>query len=80
MPFGSSHVAATSTANLVHLGLGGAVGTHANRDVDVSFVDIEGAGRVMIGAVHHKIRTGIVVAVPKGTTRSVEVDAEVEVV
>jgi len=80
VPFGSSHVAATSMANLVHLGLGGAVGTHVNHDVDVLFVGVEGAGCVTIGAVHHKIRAGIVVAVAKGTTRSVEADAVVEVV
>lgn len=59
-------------AHLVHLGPGGAVGAHVNDDVDVLIVGIEGAGCVTIDSVQNELRTGIVVAVPRGTTRGIQ--------
>jgi mannose-6-phosphate isomerase-like protein (cupin superfamily) len=67
-------------ANLVHLGPGGAIGEHRNDDVDVLLVGIDGAGWVTIDEVQTSLRPGTLVAVPKGTTRSIRPHAEVELV
>jgi mannose-6-phosphate isomerase-like protein (cupin superfamily) len=58
-------------ANLVRLGPGGAIGAHVNDDVDVLIVGIEGDGCVTIDSVQNSLRPGVVVAVPKSTTRSI---------
>jgi mannose-6-phosphate isomerase-like protein (cupin superfamily) len=67
-------------ANLVHLGPGGAIGEHRNDDVDVVLVGIEGAGCVIVDGVQTSLRPGTLVAVPKGTTRSIRSLAEVGLV
>jgi mannose-6-phosphate isomerase-like protein (cupin superfamily) len=67
-------------ANLVRLGPGGAIGAHVNNDADVLIVGVEGAGCVTIDSVQNSLRPGIVVAVPKTTTRSIHSHAEVECV
>jgi mannose-6-phosphate isomerase-like protein (cupin superfamily) len=67
-------------ANLVHLAPGGAIGEHRNDDVDVVLVGIEGGGWVTIDEVQTSLRPGTLVAVPKGTTRTICSHAEVELV
>jgi mannose-6-phosphate isomerase-like protein (cupin superfamily) len=67
-------------ANLVRLGPDGSIGEHRNDDVDVLELGIEGAGWVMVDGVQASLRPGTLVAVPKGTTRSIRSDADVELV
>lgn len=67
-------------ANLVHLGPGGAIGEHCNDDVDVLMAAVEGAGCVTIDSVQNSLRSGVFVAVPKGTTRSIRSHPDVDLV
>jgi len=67
-------------ANLVRIGPGGAIGAHVNDDVDVLIVVIDGSGCVTIGSVQNEVRTGMVVAIPKGSTRSIQSRTEGELV
>jgi len=67
-------------ANLVRLGPGGGVDAHVNDDVDVLIVGIDGSGSVTIDSVQNELCTGIVIAIPKGTTRSIQSRAEGELV
>lgn len=61
-------------ANLVHLAPGGSVGEHVNSEVDVLVVGVAGSGAVTVDGTAHALRSGIAIALPKGTRRGVHAD------
>ena len=58
-------------ANLVHLGPGGAVEEHVNREVDVLVVVVDGAGTVELDGDVHDVAPRSAIHLPKGSTRRI---------
>jgi len=61
-------------ANLVQLAPGGGVGEHVNSEVDVLVVGVAGSGTVVVDGASYPLRSGIVLALPKGARRRVDAD------
>ncbi|MCA3748877.1 MAG: cupin domain-containing protein [Rubrobacter sp.] len=57
-------------ANLLRFPAGTGVKEHTNEAVDVLLVGVTGEGLVRIGGDEHRLRPGVLVAVPKGVRRS----------
>jgi mannose-6-phosphate isomerase-like protein (cupin superfamily) len=58
-------------ANVVRLGDGNAIADHVNGEVDVLLVVWSGAGELVVDDHATALRSGIVVAVPRGSRRAV---------
>jgi quercetin dioxygenase-like cupin family protein len=57
--------------NLVHLDPGSGVETHANREVDVVVIVVEGNGRLCLDGTDHALAPNVLAVIPKGIERSV---------
>jgi quercetin dioxygenase-like cupin family protein len=63
-------------ANLVSFEAGGGVREHVNDELDVLIVGVSGSGSVSVGGEEHPVSNGIMVFVPKGSTRSTRATSE----
>jgi mannose-6-phosphate isomerase-like protein (cupin superfamily) len=56
------------------------VAAHVNDEVDVLLIVLEGAGHATIDARSFELRAGVVVAIPKSTTREIRAADDAELV
>lgn len=57
--------------NLLRFGTGEGIPPHANNEVDVLLVIVEGEGMLMLGDEEHQVHAGAVVLIPRGTRRAI---------
>jgi quercetin dioxygenase-like cupin family protein len=57
--------------NLLRFGTGEGIPPHANNEVDVLLVIVEGEGMLMFGDEEHQVHAGAAVLIPRGTRRAI---------